>query len=118
MEHELRAAIAFICGSRFIKTAIRLYDDHQGKYIPYNIQRNKIGFNWYDYDRKTYLNGNDSYIYDYQTKTYTYIVYTGNCFSGTHCESNTNFTGVVTGGLICITEWCSNECKTYSYHIH
>lgn len=115
MTDEKRAALAFICGSKYMESMVtRLYDDNRIKYIPYNIQRNQYGFNMFDYDRRSYLNGNDNQIFDFITDSYIQVVYNGYSFSGVDYQSNNAFNGTVSGNKISIYDY---EHKSYFNYI-
>lgn len=117
MTDELRAAIAFIVGNkdRFKRSiATRLYDHKRVKYIAYNLQKNSQEINMYDYDRGTYLSGNINYIYDYDTKTYFNVNYSGNNFSGINMSNNENFQGSVNENSIYIYDKETKEYYNYS----
>lgn len=115
MTDELRAAIVFIAGNkdksdnRNLYT--RLFDHKRTKFIAYNLQKSPNGsINMYDYDRGTYLNGIERYIYDFETKTSINMNYLGNQFTGTDMNSGECFQGSINGNSIYIYD---NKCNEY-----
>lgn len=116
MTDEKRAAVAFICGNKFRDyVATRLFDYNRNKYIPYNIQKNMYGFNMFDYDRASYLNGNDNQIFDFATNSYIQIVYNNFSFSGFDYQSGTSFNGIINNDSVSIYDYQS--MMYYNYHI-
>lgn len=68
----------------------------------------------YDYDRKSYLNGNDDNIFDFATKSYICITYQGLSFSGFDRQTGDSFNGIVNGFNISIYDY---NLKTHFNYI-
>lgn len=106
MNNEKRAALAFICGNKYrVAVASRLYDYNRNKYLSYDFQKNEHGFNMFDYDRCSYLNGNGKQVFDFFTKSYINIFFNGRLFNGFDFQSSTSFNGIINGNLISIYDY-------------
>ena len=117
MTNEKRAATAFICGNMNRAIAgTRLYDYSQGKLLPYSVDKQNDTINVYDFNRSSYLNGNNSMIYDYASQSYIQIIYNENTFSGYDFESESSFSGSYNNDVITIYDY--QYGKHFNYCIY
>lgn len=117
MKDTLRCRIAFIIGSlpksRGFDRPTRLYDYDTNKYIPMNIVYCNETYGLYDYNTKTYLYGNDSYMYDCETNDIIILNPTDSALMGMITNSKSYFKYRINNSMVSIYDYDTNKYHNY-----
>lgn len=115
MTDEKRAAIAFICGIKFISKNINyLYDSTRNKYCFYMLQhvdRNNISV--YDFDTKNVIMGRLPQLFDYATGSFLHIGFKDKKAQGFDYQTSNFFSASVSNRTITIFDYKENNFFCY-----
>ena len=115
MTDDKRAAIAFICGIKFISRNINyLYDYTRNKYCFYILQHvDKNQISVYDFDTKNIIMGKLPQLFDYATRSYLHIDFKDKKAQGFDFQTSNFFSVSVSKLTITVFDYKENNFFSY-----
>ncbi len=115
MTDDKRAAIAFICGIKFISRNINyLYDCTRNKYCFYILQHvDKNQISVYDFDTKNIIMGRLPQLFDYATRSYLHIDFKDKKAQGFDYQTSNFFSVSVSKLTITVFDYKENNFFSY-----
>lgn len=105
------AAIAAALINHIRPNAVYDYDNH--KYTQFMIDINGKNISFYDYERRSYITGILPNLYDYGTKKYVQLLFSGTYFNGFDFSTGTYFNGSVNGREVSFFDYEDSRYHNY-----